>query len=165
MSVLHKDARILLQQAAPADYDVIVGDVFHDIAIPYHLLTREYSALIKSRLVEGGIYTLNIVDIWPDAQLVKSVVKTLAQDFRFVDVWLEQAPVDPTRMTYVISATNKAAMPDTVVARRGFQRRWRRETDRVLGSGVPLDGLPILTDDFVPVERLISPLLLTGIGR
>ena len=165
MTVKHQDARLLLQQAQPASYDVIVGDVFHDVAIPYHLLTREYSHLIKSRLTARGIYTLNIVDIWPDGQLVKSVVKTLAADFRYVDVWLEEIPAQPTRMTYVLSASNKAAMPDTIVARRGFQRHWRRVTAQMLASGTPMASLPVLTDDYVPVERLISPLLLTGLGN
>ena len=165
MTVRHQDARLLLQAARTGSYDVIVGDVFHDVAIPYHLLTREYSQLVSSRLIAGGIYTMNIVDIWPDPQLVKSVLKTLAKDFRYVDIWMENVPTGTERVTYVLSATNKAAMPDTLVAQRGFRRSWHRVTGSILDTGTPVADLPILTDDYVPVERLISPLLLTELGR
>jgi len=96
---------------------------------------------------------------------VKSVFKTLAKDFRYVDIWMENVPTGTERVTYVLSATNKAAMPDTLVAQRGFRRSWHRVTGSILDTGTPVADLPILTDDYVPVERLISPLLLTELGR
>ena len=38
-------------------------------------------------------------------------------------------------------------------------------TESLLETGTPLDRLPVLSDDFVPVERLVSRLLLKEIGN
>lgn len=161
----HRDARLALMDAQPDSFDVIVGDVFHDISIPYHLLTREYVQLVKSRLSGNGLYTLNVVDAWPDARLAKSILKTLQSEFQYVDIWSDRIPLGPARMTYVISATDKSVMPDKVVAERGIPRTWQRITRRIIPNEQALVNIPLLTDDYVPVERLIAPLLLTQMGR
>ncbi|MCG8426671.1 MAG: fused MFS/spermidine synthase, partial [Chromatiales bacterium] len=77
MTIHHADARMVLQREATQQYDVIVADAFHDIAIPSHLVTQEMAELVLSRLTDNGIYTLNIVDAFPNAQLVKAMIKTL----------------------------------------------------------------------------------------
>jgi len=165
-NIQHRDARLALADAQPAEFDVIIGDVFHDISVPYHLLTREYAALVKSRLSRNGLYILNIIDAWPDAKLTRSVVRTLLASFHSVDVWADRIPIGPARMTYVISATDTPVSTDKVIAQRGFPRTWLRLTNRIMpGNKQDLDGVPILTDDFIPVERLIAPLLITSLGR
>ena len=40
MTIVHRDARMALQHSVPGSFDVIVTDAFHDIAVPYHLVTR-----------------------------------------------------------------------------------------------------------------------------
>lgn len=42
---------------------------------------------------------MNVVDAFPDPRLVKAGVKTLAAEFRYVDVWMEGMP-DAKRITY-----------------------------------------------------------------
>ncbi|MEE8388399.1 MAG: fused MFS/spermidine synthase [Acidiferrobacterales bacterium] len=163
--IKHRDARLVLFDAVPDSFDVVVGDVFHDISIPYHLLTLEYVQLLKSRLSVNGLYILNIIDAWPDAQLAKSVLKTLGSEFRHVDIWADRIPIGPVRMTYVISATDKAVMPDKISSKRGFQRTWYRITNRIIPNEKALANVPLLTDDYVPVERLIAPLLFSKMGR
>jgi len=51
-------------------------------------------------------------------------------------------------------------LPDSVSARRGFERIWLRVTDAIIEIGTPQEDLPLLTDDFAPVERLIADLLI-----
>ncbi|MGD8978306.1 MAG: fused MFS/spermidine synthase [Gammaproteobacteria bacterium] len=165
MSVQHTDARVALQQASPGAYDAIVGDVFHDVAVPYHLTTREYVALLKSRLVPAGLYVMNVVDVFPDPRLVKSIVKTLSASFDRVDVWLHRIPVERSRATYVVSASDGAPLPAVLESSHGLDRSWLRVTDPILNTGTSMDALPVLTDNFVPVERLVSPLLLETLGN
>ncbi len=147
----------LQDQTGP--FDVIVGDVFHDVAVPYHLVTRELARLARQRLQPDGLYVMNLVDAFPDPRLLKALLKTLATEFRFVDVWLEGMP-QATRATYVISASNEKRLPEMVSARRGFERTWLRVTDAILEIGTPQQALPLLTDDYAPVERLIADLLI-----
>jgi len=61
VEILHEDARRAL--AGRADrYDVIIGDAFTDIAVPQHLITREFFELAASRLAPGGVYLMNVID-------------------------------------------------------------------------------------------------------
>ncbi|MBK1724042.1 fused MFS/spermidine synthase [Thiocystis violacea] len=162
MRILHQDARLALQQSRER-YDVIIGDVFHDLAIPYHLVTREFVALVHQRLRPDGIYAMNLVDAFPDPRLLKAVIKTLRAEFAQIDIWME-GPPEANRVTFVITATDVARLPDRVEAQHGLERSWQRVTDMVDRVGVPMDEIPLLTDDFAPVESLIAG-LLTGDNR
>ena len=161
----HSDARKVLEAEPQHYFDVIVGDVFHDIAVPYHLVSREYAQLLHSRLTSDGMYVLNVVDAHPDPRLLKSIVKTLRRVFPHVQVWLEAWPEHPERVTYVVSASKSRLMPQTIQAQQGFERQWQEYTSLLETVGTRFDELPELTDDLSPVERLISALIFTHIGR
>ncbi|MDH3914876.1 MAG: hypothetical protein OES37_01875, partial [Chromatiales bacterium] len=66
---------------------------------------------------------------------------------------------------YVIAATDGVEPPLVMESQFGLARSWIRVTDPVLETGTPLESLPLLTDDYVPVERLVSTLLLEGVGN
>lgn len=163
--IIHRDARVALSAHADHHFDLIIGDVFHDIAIPHHLLTREFAALAARKLRPQGAYLMNVVDSYPDARLAKAIAKTLRTAFGEVDIWLEQLPDRPSRHTYVISARSNAAAAATVLknklfADNGLPRRWLRVTHQLEKSGTPLAETPILSDDYAPVERLMADLFL-----
>ena len=164
MRIFHRDARTALYKLKDEQFDVIVTDAFHDIAIPYHLVTREYAQLVKSRMKPDGLFTTNLVDAFPDPKLVKSLLKTLSHEFKYVDIWVDHIPQTPQRMTYVISASGNKIQDDILYARRGFRRSWYRINGSLLSTGTPLEELPVFTDDFVPIERMISKLLLSAEG-
>ena len=165
MEIIHEDARVALAKQPQGEFDVVVGDVFHDIAVPYHLLTQEFAALVKSRLKPDGIYLMNLVDGFPEAKLLKSLYKTLQQEFARVDIWLDHVSDEPTRMTYIVSAhNNDDPMPERILDER-FGRQWINITEPALAAGTGLDELPLLTDDYVPVERLLAELLAGELGR
>jgi MFS family permease len=165
MQVRHMDARVALQRMDDAEFDVVVSDVFQDLAIPYHLTTVEFVRLVKSRMSPRGLYIMNVLDAYPDPQLVKAIVKTLGEVFRYVHVWLEVEPTGPERVTYVVSATDSFDAPTEVRSQRGFERHWQRMTNTLLARGTPMESIPMLTDDYVPVERLVGRLLTTDLSR
>ncbi len=165
MTIIHNDARTVLYRQQQRQFDVIVTDAFHDIAIPYHLVTREFVQLARSRMKKDGLFTTNIVDAWPDPLMVKSMMKTLQQEFDHVSVWLETVPFRPQRMTFVIAAADKPVNVDKLGSRRGIVRSWYRVNQHLTEKGTPLSELPVFTDNYVPVERMISDLLLTSEGR
>ena len=164
MDVIHGDARTILHRQGDKRFDVIVTDAFHDIAIPYHLVTLEYIQLVKSRLSNNGLFTTNVVDAFPNPKMVKSLMKTLLQEFEYVDIWLDEIPQQAQRMTFVISASNQPIKADIIESRRGLKRRWFRINTPLQQSGTLMKDLPIFRDDYVPVERLIADLLLTTEG-
>ena len=95
-------------------------------------ITREFVSLVRTRLAPEGIYLLNLVDAFPDPLLVKSVVKTLREQFDHVHVWTGEPPGEPARITYIVSATDRSEPPVRLAAQRGFERRWVRVVGRLL---------------------------------
>ncbi len=164
MEIHHADARTVLARHPQRRFDAILGDAFHDIAVPYHLVTLEFAETVRSHLATGGLYTLNLVDAFPDGRLVKSLVKTLEKVFPSVQVWLDAIPDKPTRVTYVISAGDRP-FPDQLAAGHGLPRQWLDITEPLLAAGTPSAQLPLLTDDHAPVERLMAALFLSPLGR
>jgi spermidine synthase len=143
---------------------VVVLDVFHDLAIPYHLSTREFFAAVRARLRDDGLFLINVVDVFPDPRLVKALLKTLSAQFESVDLWMERPPNEAGRLTYVLSAGNGDGLPDRVSATRGASRTWYRLTEAIAGTGTPMQGIPQMSSDYAPVERLLSTLFTTRSG-
>ena len=77
----------------------------------------------------------------------------------------EEPPTEPTRISFLVSATDGVEPPVRITAQRGFERHWVRATEVLVATGTPMDDLPVLSDDFVPVERLVGRLLTTELGR
>lgn len=165
MEIIHEDARVVLASQDGSQFDVVVGDVFHDIAVPYHLLTHEFAREVRLKLKPDGVYLMNLVDAFPDAKLLKSIYKTLSGEFSHVAIWLDQVSDQPTRMTYVVSAHNKDSDDPPAISENRFGRKWINITEPALALGTELETLPVLTDDFVPVERLLADLLAGKLGR
>jgi MFS family permease len=163
--VIHADARAVLATLPVASLDAVVSDVFHDLTVPYHLLTREYFALARSRLRTGGVLLMNIVDQWPGSRLVASILGTLQQEFPHADAWLESDPEPGQRHTFVVAAAERPLAEGLLVSRYGFTRQWRSVGRRLYDEFAEAPALPVLVDAFTPVERLLSPLLVGELGR
>src|SRR3546814_4522827 len=88
-SDLHDDARRALL-SDPARYDVVIGDAFTDIAVPAHLVTREFFALVRERLAPGGVYLMNVIDFADRLAALAAIVHTLRQGFPVVEVSSEE---------------------------------------------------------------------------
>jgi spermidine synthase len=166
LEIHHRDARVLLQSlpAVPA-FDVVFGDAFHDISVPAHLVTREFHREIARRLTDRGFYVANAVDDGRRPRFVAALARTLATDFAAVEVWAEVEALSAatagteSRITYVVVAGHRDSGIDRLPASRGIARFWLRlPVDGVLR--VAGDDVPVLTDDFAPVDRLMATLLL-----
>jgi spermidine synthase len=156
--IVHMDARRALS-ADETSYDVIIGDAFTDIAVPAHLITREFFQTVAGRLNADGIYLMNIIDFQDRLYALAAIVKTLKAVFPVVEVWTEQAEAEPDgRRVFIVRAG-----------------RSRTETDRIRGLGpdpyvagrLPEDWLSgllegrnaiLLSDDYAPIDRLLGRL-------
>jgi MFS family permease len=45
-------------------YDLIYGDAFNDFSVPWHLTTVEFNKKLSSMLAPGGVYMINIIDVY-----------------------------------------------------------------------------------------------------
>lgn len=132
--------------------------------MPSHLVSREFHAEIAKRLKPGGFYTVNVVDHGGEPRFLASLVETLRLDFDAVEVWAEADELDGAiaragqRVTYNVVASKRDSDRRRLLARIGIQRLWLRwptadMLERAKGETV------VLTDDFAPVDRLMSKLL------
>ncbi|MEM7212529.1 MAG: fused MFS/spermidine synthase [Pseudomonadota bacterium] len=161
--VLHGDARRVLT-GLPEDqrFDVIFGDAFHDISIPQHLVTDEFHAEIADRLNPNGVYVLNVVDALRTPRFMLSLARTLRLRFDHVELWLDRESIQPfeARTTWIVLASDRATGTRDVTAQYGFRRQWVQVPLQAMIDTVDPGALVTLTDDFAPVDRLLSHVLL-----
>jgi spermidine synthase len=62
-------------------YDVIVGDAFNDLSIPYHLTTKEFSIQMAALLKPDGILMVNVIDSFKKGLFMPSYIRTLEEAF------------------------------------------------------------------------------------
>ena len=77
------DGRVFLNRTNER-YDLILLDAYRGGYVPFHLLTREFYALVKHRLAPGGAAAFNVHD---GNKLYPSTVKTLAEVFPALDLY------------------------------------------------------------------------------
>jgi predicted membrane-bound spermidine synthase len=159
-TVRHGDARRLLR--AEGGFQIIVGDAFTDIAVPAHLVTREFYAEIADHLGADGFYAMNLIDHMDRLQALAATVRTLRAVFPVVEVWVEAEDFTAGgRTTFVLIAgrsateTGRMALPPTAAgtAPRIIGRMPEERIDRLVARLDP----PVLTDDYVPIDRLMGP--------
>jgi predicted membrane-bound spermidine synthase len=157
MEIIHQDARYALQMRADARYDVVVGDAFGDIAVPEHLVTREFFELVRSRLHDDGIFLMNVIDFVEKLDALAAIHLTLSEVFPSVEIWTEAVPPEPGQQrVFVLAAAREPSPFDAFTVRAPEPTRFAALADgfarEVLSARDPF----VLTDDFSPIDRLLS---------
>jgi spermidine synthase len=144
------DARMTLRNLPSGSADVVVGDAFSGLTVPWHLLTREWIQDIRRVLKPGGLYVLNVIDFRPN-KLLKAELATLLPLFH--DVQLMAGPdIDdlPAGGNAVIIASDTDRAYPFDPAKDGAYIYDREEVESYA------KGATRLRDDFAPVDQLIS---------
>jgi spermidine synthase/MFS family permease len=161
IEVLTGDARLSIQQVAEGAYDLVIGDAFGGVAIPWHLATLEFTQALHDRLRPGGIYTLNVLDYGP-RDFLRAELATILEVFDHVAVLGDPGDFAPRRArglggNFVVVASDEP-LP---LARIERTNRNRAQIDEVLQGEALRDfvgGAQVLTDDHAPVDQLLTPL-------
>jgi spermidine synthase len=152
---INEDARPVLRDRPKGErYDIVLGDAFADIAIPFHLVTRQFDELVKSHLKPDGMYLVNVVD-GVHYDFLRSYMTTLLKTFRYARLMV--SPVGKGEQnTFVIVASmrpptqTRSMLPPNRVT--DFLRE--REAEAVT-----------LTDDHAPVDQLLAPVFRKRLHR
>ena len=149
------DARLLLAEAPAGAYDVVVGDAFGGLSVPWHLTTREFVTEIRDRLRPDGYYMLNMID-YPPLGFAKAEAATLADVFEHVVVIAPPDYLDGTRGGNFVMVASDAPIDAAAIT---ASVRQRGGTAFALGGASLaqwIEGADVLSDDFAPVDQLIS---------
>jgi MFS family permease len=147
LAVRTGDARVNLRSVPDASQDVVFGDAFGHLAVPWHLATRELVADVRRTLRPGGLYALNVID-GPARRFVRAEVATVQAVFPYVAVVsTEPALRGAVGANFVILGSGAPLVP------------FGPPDARVL-TGPELDTFvkraSVLTDDFAPVDQLLG---------
>jgi spermidine synthase len=145
------DGRVFLNRSRDR-YDLILLDAYRGGYVPFHLLTREFYTLVKSRLTPGGAVAFNVHD---GTKLYHSTVKTLGEVFPTVDLYpsgmgevIATLSADP-KFDRGVLATRAEALQERYKFRFALPavlKRRMQDPQREARGGVTI------TDDFAPVN-------------
>lgn len=148
------DARRTLAGIGDGEADLVIGDAFGGRAVPWHLTTRQFHLEVERVLASDGTYVVNLID-GPDMAFVRSMTRTL------LSIWSEVSvlTVDDRliRGGNVVLAASHSPFDTARLVELGGGRGLRLsvlsggEARSFAGEGV------VLTDDFAPVDQLLSP--------
>ncbi len=150
------DARLGLFDAGPATQDVVVGDAFGQISVPWHLTTREVAEQVRRVLRPGGVYLLNVIDN-PPLAFARAEVATLAEVFDSVAVVATTDTLDGRGGGNIVVLASTAPLPVDRV--RAALARRAPALDIAAGPAARdfAGGARPLTDDHAPVDQLLTP--------
>ena len=133
LSVRVGDARVTLRGEPTESADLVVGDAFGGVAVPWHLTTVEFAEDIRRVLRPDGLYLLNVIDYEPRG-LVRAEEATLRQVFDNVALVGHPAPGG----NHVFFASD-APLPE------------------LPAPALDLPGGDVLRDDDAPADQLLTP--------
>ncbi len=149
------DARLLVPTLPDAGYDVVLGDAFGGLAVPWHLTTIEFARALGATLRPGGVYVVNLID-FPPLRFARAEAATLAKVFDHVAVIAPRRFMDNEQGGNVVVAASASPLEaeritDRIVARGG-------EEEVLTGAAVAAfaSGAPTLTDDHAPVDQWLA---------
>lgn len=170
MTIFNDDARNFLSKTEQ-EYDIIILDAFSKNYVPFHLMTLEYFQLLDERLTSDGvIISNNIGSITGEkSDIVRAVYKTISEVFPSVYVFsTEQSP--ETLQNVMLAATKTPTEYGKNELEQLFlQNRVNNDNnltsvlddldylEHLYDSEVKTSDVPLLTDQFAPVETLINP--------
>jgi spermidine synthase len=163
-----RDGRLFLRLATEP-HDVIMTDAYLIDTIPFHLATREFFALARARLAPGGVLTSNIIGALdgPNSRLFRAIYKTIASVFPTVYVFpvdYGQFGVPASLRNIIVVATDTPRLPAEEIVRRARSltaagtvtiERFDEAAADLYRDSVRIDDVPVLSDDFAPVDALI----------
>lgn len=156
LSVEIKDARVGLASEPSSSRDLVVGDAFGGLTVPWHLTTRELVTDVRRVLTPEGLYILNLID-YPPLRFARAEIATVAAAFPNIVVVARPPVLRGTAGGNIVIAASDAALPIEEIKQQLTTRA--PDLDLIEGSleiAAYVEGARVLTDDFAPVDQLVT---------
>jgi SAM-dependent methyltransferase len=144
------DARLGIRREADDSRDLVVGDAFGSLSVPWHLTTREFMRDVDRVLRPGGLYVQNVID-YPPFRFARAQLATLRERFEYV------AAIAPSSVLGGQEGGNVSLVAahhpldrgtlGGLVGEHGDELLVGAELDRFIGDA------PVITDDFAPIDQ------------
>ena len=170
LGIYSLDGRVALDAlAARGPYDIVIGDAFNDLSVPYHLTTVEFDARVCALLAPDGLYAVHVIDRLHSGNFLRSYAHSLQAVFPAIalfgnvtrwdadakESWVVVAtarPLDPARLAQLDGPALDGRLATSLMPALDLER-WRAEQPPLL-----------LTDDYAPDDTLLAPLFFERVG-
>jgi spermidine synthase len=149
-----RDGRLGVRSEPTDSRDLVIGDAFGGVAVPWHLTSREMVADIRRVLTADGLYAVNVIDFGPLA-FARAETRTMAAEFPYVAV-----VATPEQLAggaggnFVLLGADRPLPATAIQARLGTRATVLADPD---GLRDFVADAPLLTDDYAPVDQLLTP--------
>lgn len=157
LTVIIEDGRTFLNRA-DATYDVVLIDAFKSAgSIPYQLATRESMQRCYDLLSSDGILAMNLITSaeGPGSRLLWAEYRTLKAVFPQVEVFAVFDGDDPGAVQNMAVIAGKNASVDLLARLSAVAPDL---TARRIAPPPEAASLPVITDDFAPVDQYLLDL-------
>jgi spermidine synthase len=152
------DGRLSILGQPPDSADVVVGDAFGGLAVPWHLTTLEFLAEIDRVLRDRGVYVMNLIDD-PPFGFVRAEAATAREVFGNVAIIGRRPLGGPASGGNVVIVASRVPI-DVAAIRERLDAGADGPLTDVLADGPGLDAFigssSILSDDYAPVDQLLG---------
>lgn len=156
LQVRIEDGRLGLRDLKPDSLDLVIGDAFGGVSVPWHLTTREAMADVDAALTDDGLYVVNVID-HGELAFARAAARTMTEQWEHVTVLSSPAAVNDGRGGNLVIAASHEPQPideyQSQLDERDFG--WAAMDREAVAEFV--DGATVLTDDFAPVDQLLTP--------
>ena len=161
-----QDGRLFLRKT-DQKYDLILLDAYFAESVPFHLTTSEFMHLAHTRLAPGGIVVSNLIGALegPQSALFRAMYKTFATSFSGLYPFPTgfQPGRDPeTLRNIILVASDQRGLTRweiltkaRQVARRITFPEFRTYAGDYYDGEILSADVPVLTDDYAPVDTLL----------
>lgn len=167
LKIIHLDARNrvdeLYARAERGEYrerfDLVYNDAFNHYSPPFHLTTLEYVRKLRALMSDDSVFLANTIDVFRSGQFLGATINTVEQVFPYVYTFCT-SPGGPSdeddRDTFVVAgSTRTLPVQDLDYLQYSASLLGPRDL-AVLRSR---SGGLVLTDDYAPVDNLLTPVI------
>jgi MFS family permease len=150
------DGRIGVADEPAGNRDLVVGDAFGGLAVPWHLTTRELVRDVQRVLADDGLYAVNIID-QPPLAFVRAEVATIAAVFEHVAIVARPDALDRQDGGNFVVLASDRPLPIEAIRANLLERGGELALADAEAARAFAGDARILTDDFAPVDQLLTP--------
>lgn len=158
VEVVIGDARRSIERLPGISFDLVVGDAFGGLAVPWHLTTTEFLVEVERVLRPGGMYVMNLID-YPPLGFVRAEAATARGAFEHLAIISGATTLDGESGGNVVLVASDTPLDVAAVAAHIDAWGGGGETE-VLADPAEVAAFigdaTILTDDFAPVDQLLG---------
>ena len=155
LQVRVEDGRTGIRRLADDSRDLVVGDAFGGVSVPWHLTTVEAVEEVGRVLRPEGVYAANLIDYEPFG-FARAEMATLQRVFGHVALAAEPSTLGGNSGGNMVAIASEVPIDTSAV--QGALDRQRLAWQVIDGAQLTewIHGAAVLTDDCAPVDQLLT---------